>query len=90
MATVKKYKLYQKHEWVPVSYCTPEPYDLVLLALDTGSVVAGWWTGTSWDGHRLKSDTVVKAFKAIDFQVNNSKYSLDPVNIRKRKCNARS
>lgn len=74
-----------EYEWVPVTDRKPEPFDLCVLAKKCGRAVPGWWTGVSFEGRRLKEDDEVIAWKKADWQVNNSVYSLDPRNVKKRK-----
>ena len=64
-------------EWKPESL-RPVPYLLVELALETGKHVPGWWTGTAWDGRRLKDGVAVLGYRKIEGQCNNTKNQASP------------
>ena len=37
----------------------PHSYDLVNLYLKDGNRISGWFTGSSWDGYRMRPGMVV-------------------------------
>lgn len=71
--------------WIEVTKKKPEMFDLVVLATKGGKAIPGWWTGQGWDARRLKEEDEVIAWRKAEWQVNNSQYSLDPKNAKKRK-----
>jgi hypothetical protein len=53
--------------WIDTIDRKPEPYSLNALLLKTGREVRGWWTGSSWDGIKVReNDTVIKWRKCLD------------------------
>lgn len=48
--------------WVDPALWLPFPYDIVWLKTET-RIKPGWWTGTSWDGLRLKPEEKVLYWK---------------------------
>jgi hypothetical protein len=58
--------LYAKTSWSCAKKYKPPPYDLLMLELDNGQRVPGWWTGTAWDGRRnVINENKVVAFKDL-------------------------
>lgn len=51
--------------WVNPKMYRPEPYDLVLMRLES-KTIAGWWNGCRWEGLRLKESDQVLQWKAKD------------------------
>lgn len=51
--------------WVAVDKALPFPYDLVNMDINT-KIIPGWWTGTSWDGLRLKEADIVRAWTPFE------------------------
>jgi hypothetical protein len=48
--------------WADAKKYLPVPFDLVYVD-DGEKIVTGWWSGTFWDGLRLKKDTKVIKWK---------------------------
>lgn len=60
------------NSWVPASGKKPEDFDLVLVATSKGKECPAWWSGTRWEGLRLRKDDVVMAYKRYPFQTYNA------------------
>lgn len=51
-------------EWVKLDTgLRPPPFRLQYLKLDDERIIPGWWTGTGWDGRRIKKENNILEFK---------------------------
>ena len=50
-------------EWTNAESSKPIPYALNNLKLENGEIVRGWWTGSSWDGLKLRRIDIVMFYK---------------------------
>jgi hypothetical protein len=55
-----------KKSWRSAIKFKPIQFDIVALQLADGRVIPGWWTGTSFDGRRLKEGDKVIAFRSYN------------------------
>lgn len=46
-------------DWTDPKLQVPKMYELVILRTSEGEELSGWWTGHTWDGRRVTSETEV-------------------------------
>jgi hypothetical protein len=56
-------EIYNKKIWHSSIEHKPTCFEIVLLELETGKIIPGWWNGYRWEARRLKDGDKVVAFK---------------------------
>jgi hypothetical protein len=61
---IKEKGLVGKDGWVDIKDVLPHPYDMHDLEIEGKErIYKGWWTGSGWDGLRIKPDMRVTRWR---------------------------
>lgn len=55
----------QYPNWISVEIYVPQPFDLVLVETSGKRRYVAWFTGTNWDGYKMKPTDIILRWKRV-------------------------